>query len=118
VDFVNKKYKITERRVTYNRNDLMPDEKPPATLRTSDKIQWTFLRTFSDYDHVQKFRCKSQCKPRLDVEEWGRVRFYCRRRQRQNCPLMLLALKTTRRRYYVYKYGQHNNHSAMMPKSK
>jgi hypothetical protein len=112
---VNKK--ITERRVTCNKNELMPDEMPPATLRTSDNIEWTFLHSFPDYGKMKEFRHKNQCQSCSRDKEWWQIRYSCNRRWVQKCDFMLMAKKTTGEGYHVYKSGEHN-HPTIKPTSK
>jgi hypothetical protein len=90
--------------------DLMPDANPPQSYRTSDNIEWTFLQTFPDYDEMQKFRQTNTFKPSPGDEKYRRIRYLCMRQRTHNCKFMLMALKTTKHRYHVYKHGKHNSH--------
>src|SRR4051812_44888569 len=100
--------KITEKRLCYvNAKILMPDANPPKTFRTADKMEWTFLQTFPDYDKIQKFRHKNKC---LRIHgacdaKWCRIRYHCLRKRKNNCEFMLLAMKTAKQCYHVYKHG-------------
>jgi hypothetical protein len=92
--------------------ELMPDANPPAIFRTEDNIEWTFFQTIPDYTKMDKFRYKNQCLSRkskvLDEKSW-RIRFACQRKRRHNCEFMLLAMKTAKKGYHVYKHGEHNH---------
>jgi hypothetical protein len=96
----------------------MPDANPPLIHVTEDNVEWPFIQTFADYEIMNKFRRKNQCKSEGN-EKQRRIRFHCssRRYSSDNCQFMLLALKTTNNRYHVYKHGEHNDHIGM-PKSK
>jgi hypothetical protein len=76
-------------------------------------MEWTFLQTFPDYDKLQEFRHKNKCQlctSKEKDEKALRVRYSCPRRKRMNnCEFMLLARKTTKEGYHVYKYGEHNH---------
>jgi hypothetical protein len=88
----------------------MSDKNPPRIFHTADNIEWAFLQTFPDYEKLQKFRLNNH-----SFASWpgkrNRIRFYCNsgRGRAQNCKFMLLALKTTKRGYHVYKHGEHNH---------
>jgi hypothetical protein len=91
--------------------ELMLDANPPAIYRTADTTEWNFIQTLPDYDQMQEFRQKKQCSSKsssLDKRAW-RIRFYCSRRCYPTCKFMLLALKTTKEGYHVYKHGKHNH---------
>jgi hypothetical protein len=98
----------------------MPDANPTRIFHTPDNIEWTFLKTFPDYDEMNKFRSKMKSiAPGCgDKNNWLRIRFYCNLRSYYKCKFMLLSLKTTKHRYHVYSNGeQHNHHAAMKPGS-
>jgi hypothetical protein len=97
--------------------DLMPHQKAPTLFHTPDKIEWTFVETFSDYEKLQNFRLKNHFFSPNSYEKRNRLRFYCNRRRANNCEFMLLALKTTKEEYHVYKHGKHN-HTAIKAKAK
>jgi hypothetical protein len=88
----------------------MSDAYPPKTYNTVDNIQWTFLQTFPDYQQMQEFRQRTKCQFIAGKENYWRTRFYCTVRGSHNCKFMLLALKTAKQRYHVYKNGKHNSH--------
>jgi hypothetical protein len=94
----------------------MPDANPPKSYRTSDNIEWTFLQTFQDYDQMQKFRQKNKFQSRAGDEKFRRIRYFCIRINKNNCKFMLLAFKTTKERYHVYKHGKHNSHMVQTSK--
>jgi hypothetical protein len=94
----------------------MTDANPPAIFRTADNMEWQFLQTLPDYEKMQKFRRENHGHghsraSRRGGEKFGRARFFCKSRNKQNqCKFMLLAIKTTRNGYHVYKHGKHNLH--------
>jgi hypothetical protein len=97
-------------------NKLMPAANPPKVFR-SDNIEWSFLRTFANHGQLRKFLCESHCKIGTRGENIRRVRLTCCRKRSNNCEYQLLALKTTKQGYHVYKIGEHN-HPVHKPKSK
>jgi hypothetical protein len=96
------------------RNELMPHEMPPATLRTEDNVEWAFFQSFPDYGKMQEFRQHNQCQSCSRDKSWCQIRYSCNRRWVQKCDFMLLAKKTTSEGYHVYKSGEHN-HPAIKP---
>jgi hypothetical protein len=108
--FLKMSNQITERRSLIKTTDLMPDANPPTIFHTQDSIEWQYLQTFPNYDKMQTFRSQNKCRSRIYSETWGRIRLFCNRKSTHNCPFMLLALKTTKTRYHVYKHGEHTNH--------
>jgi hypothetical protein len=92
----------------------MPDANPPKIFHTPDNAEWTFLQSFADYDKMQEFRHKNQCKTKTYVDVWLRIRFNCNRRWRHNCKFQLLAMKTTKHGFHVYKHGEHNHDPAVV----
>jgi hypothetical protein len=89
--------------------ELAPDSNPPSIFHTPDNIEWTLLQTLPDYDTLDKFRRKNQCKFTASDEDRLRIRYYCTRKRFGNCKFMLLALKTTKKGYHIYSYGEHNH---------
>jgi hypothetical protein len=92
--------------------ELMPDENPPEIYSTPSEavagnIDWTFLRTVADYEEIDKFRGEERCYVKVGGEEKRRCRIYCNLRSKRDCQFVLLAMKTTKQRYHVYKYGEH-----------
>jgi hypothetical protein len=87
----------------------MPAENPPRIFRTADNIEWTFLRTFADFDQMHEFRRKSQCTIIAGRESNQRFRLPCNLKKYRNCQFKLLALKTTKQGYHVYKFGEHSH---------
>jgi hypothetical protein len=106
------KKKILEKRAKCrNEKDLIPDATPPKTFRTVDNIEWKFLKTISDYGKLDKFRHKNRCKTNCCARDsWRRIRYNCNNKLYSKCQFMLLALKTTKQGYHVYKHGKHNHH--------
>jgi hypothetical protein len=101
---------IIERRVRFRRDKkLMPSENPPKILGTADNIEWQFLQTLPDYGKMQKFRVKNQCKGQSEDANWCRIRYPCYRKRNNNCQFLLLALKTAKQCYHIYKHGEHNH---------
>jgi hypothetical protein len=104
----------------------MPDENPPKIFRTPDGNEWQFLQTFSDFDQTNKFRHKNQCRSTMDKKDIDslRIPFYCSRRYYKTinekevckCKFTLMALKTHKGGYHVYKHGEHNNHPTVKSK--
>jgi hypothetical protein len=94
----------------------MPEENPPPIIRTPDGIEWQFLKTFSDFDQINKFRHKHQCQATKDKKDSLRIRFYCRRRNKDDCKckFTLMTLKTHNGGYHVYKHGEHGNHPTLI----
>jgi hypothetical protein len=88
----------------------MPDANPAKSFCTAENIEWTFLQTFPDYGKLQNLRLKNKClrKHGLDVK-WRRIRYCCHRKNSHNCEFMLLAMKTAKQCYHVYKHGEHNH---------
>jgi hypothetical protein len=97
---------------------LMPDTHPPQILKLPDNTEWKFLGTLLDYDKLQKLRIKNHTFATKRNEKSLRIRFYCYRRSSHQCKFMLLALKTTKQGYHVYKRGEHNNHLSLKQRSK
>jgi hypothetical protein len=92
--------------------ELMPHANPPRIFRTPDNIEWTFIKTLSDFDKMNDFRRKKLCKAKAGKQTQLRIRFSCGQRfKKSKCPFMLLALKTTKQGYHVYKHGEHNEHT-------
>jgi hypothetical protein len=89
----------------------MPDENPPALFRTPDNIEWQFIHTFSDRDKMQKFRRENCCRFITGDKTGLRIRFPCQLKYSDNCQFMLLALRTTKEGYHVYKHGQHQHNN-------
>jgi hypothetical protein len=85
----------------------MPAVNPPRVFLTPDNIEWTFLRTFANYDQMQKFRRKSYCKSQGNKNH-QRIRFRCNCR-RLTCEFKLLALKSISDGYHVYTFGCRNH---------
>jgi hypothetical protein len=103
--------------------ELMPDADPPKIYSTLDNIEWTFIRTFSDHDKMDEFRYVNHCECSSRGKTcWRQVRFPCLRKSSDNCQFMLLAMRSTKQRFHVYKHGQHqhNNHPVPVfkPRSK
>jgi hypothetical protein len=94
----------------------MPHENPPNIFVTPDNIEWQFLQTFPDYEKVQQFRHKNQCHSRACDEMRNGIRSFCTRRRSQNCKFVLLAMKTIKQGYHVYKHAEHK-HTALKSKS-
>jgi hypothetical protein len=94
-----------------NANGLMPDGNPPSIFRTPDNIEWAFFQTLPDYDTFDKFRLKNNCERGGASDRNSRIRCYCMRSHgyKDKCKFMLLAVKTTKRRFHVYSYGEHNH---------
>jgi hypothetical protein len=91
--------------------ELMPDANPPPILRTADKMEWQFLQTISNYAKLKKFRLLNLLKSNGAKEKYWRVRYVCQRNHKNNCKFVLLALKTTKQGYHVYKHSKHeHNH--------
>jgi hypothetical protein len=85
---------------------------------TPDNAEWTFLQTFPDSENIEKFLRENNCKSwALNNKTWLRKRVSCYRKVSHNCPFMLLAIKTTKKRYHLYKHREHN-HDAVKPKCK
>jgi hypothetical protein len=97
----------------------MADEKPPVIFCTPDSVEWAFLQTLPDYDKFHKFRLKNYCHFNgRATDKSSQFRCYCMRRSKDDkCKFMLLALKTTKQFYHVYKFGEHN-HPAIKQGSK
>jgi hypothetical protein len=67
---------------------------------------------------MHQFRYENQCQSRSYDSMWLRVRYSClRRRTKDRCKFMMVAMKTTTEAYHVYKHGEHN-HPATKPTSK
>jgi hypothetical protein len=96
----------------------MPVENPPDIFRTEDNIEWKFVQTLPDYAQLQGFQRKSQCIVSTGRESHRRVRQPCCRKRSHNCQFKLLALKTTKKGYHVYVFGEHNHPAIIKPKSK
>jgi hypothetical protein len=112
--------KITEKRLLIRGRELMPHKNPPTIFRTPDNMEWTFLETFPDYEKLQKFRHRNKCQlstSQAKNEKALRMRYWCLRKLMNNCKFMLLALKTTKEGYHVYKHGEHN-HAALESRGK
>jgi hypothetical protein len=94
----------------------MPHKIPPRIFRTPDNIEWTFLETFPDYERLQKFRLNNHSYATNSDGKKSRIRFYCYPKPRRvhNCKFKLLALKTSKEGYHVYKHGEHN-HATIKP---
>jgi hypothetical protein len=88
--------------------ELVPDGNPPSIFRTLDN-EWDFRQTLPDYDTLEKFASENQCTFTPSYEHRSRIRYYCTGRRFGNCKFMLLAMKTTKKRYHVYKNGEHNH---------
>jgi hypothetical protein len=95
-----------------NLKELMPDASPPKLFRTPDNIEWAFLKECSAFDKLEEYRYENQCKYKAGVVTWSRVRFHCNRKFTHNCEFSLLAMKTIKEGYYVYKKGEHNHQPA------
>jgi hypothetical protein len=88
----------------------MADAKAPTKLRTDDNIEWSFFETLTDFDKLDKFREKHQCKVIPAARKCRRIRLLCNRKLHNNqCSFMLLAMQTTKQRFHVYKHGEHNH---------
>jgi hypothetical protein len=105
--------KIIAKRGIYRKGEMMPDANPPAVYPMDD-IEWTFQGTFPDNGKLNKFRYEHECNHTTD-RGCTRFRFYCRCRYTNDCNFMLLAMKTTKQRYHVYKHGEHSEHPARKP---
>jgi hypothetical protein len=93
-----------------NVNVLMPHEKPPTIFRTTDNIEYKFLQTFSNFDKMEKFRQKNHCQTTKSKKNGSRIRYYCMHRYKmKDCKFTLLAVKTTKKGYHVYKHGEHKH---------
>jgi hypothetical protein len=100
---------------------LMAADNPPAIFRTPDNMEWTFLKTVVNYHQLQQFRRENQCQSISGRETSWRLRFPCNRGRSSHiyiCKFTLLALKTTKHGYHVYKHGEHNNHPCVRRRSK
>jgi hypothetical protein len=98
--------------------EVMPAENPALAICTRDNTEWTFLQTFADYGKMNKFRRKNHTTTKIAKrlnEKNLQLRFYCPSRLSRKCKFMLLALKTTKGGYHVYKNGEHNKHLALNP---
>jgi hypothetical protein len=108
--------KITEKRAIFIRaKKLMRDANPPAIFRTMDNSEWKFLQTVPNFGKLQKFRRNKHCYPTNGDAKSGRIRFYCNCLSSHKCQFKLVAMKTTKKGYHVYKRGKHNHPAA--PKS-
>ena len=87
----------------------MSDENPPAVVGTPDNIQWTFLKTLADYTKMTKCWHENNCTSDARREKSYRIRNYCANKPRRQCKFMLLAMKTTKQGYHVFKHGEHNH---------
>jgi hypothetical protein len=108
---------IAKRASIRGAKELMSAENPPRIYHTEDNIEWKFVQTFANYDQMNKFRLKNQCIINPGREKHRRLRLPCKRK-RHNCEFKLLAMKTTKKGYHVYQFGEHNNHPAINPKGK
>jgi hypothetical protein len=100
---------IVKRLLAISVTNLTPDDNPPSIFRTPDNIEWTFIRTLPDYDTLNKFGSENQSRFAASHEDRLRIRYYCTSRRFDHCKFMLLAVKTTERRFHVYSYGEHNH---------
>jgi hypothetical protein len=111
----NKRKIIVKRMLNKNANGLMPDDNPLSIFHTPDNIEWAFFQTLPDYDKMQKFRRKNNCNCSGKTNDRSsRIRCYCARShghksKDEKCEFMLLAVKTTKRRFHVYSYAEHNH---------
>jgi hypothetical protein len=95
-------------------NALMPEANPPKIYSTADNIEWRFFQTFPDYDILDKFRHNNHTYSPVGNEESRQIRFYCKRRKLHKCQFMLLALKTTKKGFHVYKRGEYKHHNHLL----
>jgi hypothetical protein len=110
-------YIKVKRQSCVNLSNLMPDENPTKIYRTPDNIEWTLVQTFPSYEKLQKFRLKNQCNGQSRNAKWWRIRFPCKGKYMKNkCQFKLLAMKTIKQSYHVYKHGKHN-HPPLKPRS-
>jgi hypothetical protein len=108
---------IVKRGIYIKTKELMPDANPQKIFHTPDKMEWTFLQTFSDFNQMDKFRRKMKANIAgrcVNRDKWLRIRFYCNVRAYYKCKFMLLSLKTTKHRYHVYSNGEQHTHPAAM----
>jgi hypothetical protein len=89
-------------------------ENPQKVFCTEDDSEWTFVQTFPDFDQMQEFRRKNQCKTRWDKNAWT-IACHCNRKYTHNCKFILLALKTTKNGYHIYKQGKHKHNNSNRP---
>src|SRR4051812_34448907 len=89
---------------------LMPHANPAKIFHTVDNMEWTLLERIPDYEKLNRFRWKNQCKPNGSAKR-QRIRFPCCREQyaANRCKFVLLAMKTTKHAYHVYTHGKHNH---------
>jgi hypothetical protein len=86
----------------------MLDANPPAIYRTpADNIEWTFHGTFPDNGKLEKFRYENECRSTHTDKKGVRIRYHCYCRASHGCKFMLVAMKTIKQHYHVYKHGQH-----------
>jgi hypothetical protein len=99
-----------QRAVHSKKKELIPDQKPPLIFRTGDNMEWHFLQTFPDFEKMDKFRSINGCQLQVERKKYWRLRLCCGRKYYpKSCKFMLLALKTTKNRYHVYKNAEHNH---------
>jgi hypothetical protein len=96
----------------------MADNNPPEITHKPDNIEWAFLGTFPDLGRVDKFRYVNECRATHSDKKGILIRYHCHCRYSHGCKFMLLARKTTKQRYHVYKHGKHIRHPAMKQRSK
>jgi hypothetical protein len=96
--------------------EMLPDDNPPQ-IYLMDDIEWTFLDTLPDFETMREFRREKQCNMGAIDKKRKRMRSNCARKYKDECKFKLLALKTPKNRYHLYKHGEHN-HPIIKQKSK